>query len=242
MITRTLIPYEHEGTPLEGVMVADAACQVPRPGVLLVHEFTGLGEYVLAHADRLAAEGYAVFACDMYGAGIRPQNHSEASHHSRIYRGNRRLMRRRAQAGLTTLAASPFVDAAKLLALGFSFGGCTVLELARSGADLLGAASFYGYLNTPFPCSPGDIRGKLLVLHGAQDKVVPMDEIPTFAEEMERAGTDCRIMIYTDVGHGFSNETLVTDPSTGSAYCPKTAGRAWGTLLRFYAELLNEME
>ncbi|WP_147820822.1 dienelactone hydrolase family protein [Salidesulfovibrio onnuriiensis] len=239
MITRTPLAYVHDGTPLEGILVVDAATEAPRPGVLLVHEFMGIGEYVLVHADRLAAEGYAVLACDMYGKGVRPRDAAEASRYSRIYRQDRMLMRQRARAGLQALAQSPCADPNRLLALGFSFGGCAVLELARSGAPLLGSASFYGYLNTPHPCAKGKVQGSILVMHGVRDKVVPMEEIPVLAEEMRTAGVDCRIQLHTDAGHGFSNETLAEDPATGSAYCPKTAMRAWKALLCFYSELLT---
>lgn len=207
------------------------------PGVLLVHEFMGIGDYLLPHAEALAAEGYAVFMCDMYGADIRPGDSHEASHVARTYREDRQLMRHRGRAGLEKLSELPGVAPQSLLALGFSFGGCAVLELARSGADILGAASFYGYLDTPRPCAPGDVKAKLLVIHGVRDTVVSMTEVTDFADEMQNAQADCRIILHTAAGHGFSNETLGIDPVAPSAYCPVTAQRAWKSLLDFYSEL-----
>ena len=230
------LAYRHGQTPLQGVLIAPTGQSGPLPGVLLIHEFTGLGEYMLAHARALARAGYAVLCADMYGAGLRPKTREEALALARIHRVDRALMRERAAAGLSALAELDRVDAGRLFAAGFSFGGCAALELARAGAPLLAAASFYGYLNTTLPARPGSIRARMLVLHGARDKVVPAGEIPAFMEEMERAGTDYRLVVYANAGHAFSNPEAPDNPAEGSAYCPETARKAWGELLAFFAE------
>ncbi|WP_285906568.1 dienelactone hydrolase family protein [Pseudodesulfovibrio pelocollis] len=237
MITRTPLPYAHGPVRLMGRLVHDQtlARVAPLPGVLLVHEFTGPGEYMLPHAELLARHGYAVLLADMYGEDVRPGSRAEASATARIYRTDRQLMRHRARAGLDALAGLALVDPARLYAAGFSFGGCAALELARSGAPLLAAASFYGYLNTPLPCAAGDVKGRILVLHGVHDAVVPMAEIPVFEDEMRRAGVDFRVVTYPDAGHGFANAGQPADPSTGSWYCRKTCDAAWNAALAYFS-------
>lgn len=232
-ITRTPFLYRHGDSNLEGILARDESLPSLLPGVLLIHEFTGLTAPMLAHAERLAAEGYIVLAADMYGQGILPADAAEASRISRIYRNDRRLMRERATAGLRALAGFEGIRKDSLAVLGFSFGGCAALELARSGAELAAACSVYGYLNTPFPAVPGDVRCPVLALHGAQDKVVPMAEVAPFVEEMRDANVRCRMVIYTDAGHGFCNPTVQTDARTGSFYDPDIAERAWKDVLDF---------
>lgn len=233
MITHTPFPYRHDEAELEGILVHDEQHAGPLPSILLIHEFTGLGEYMFPHADRLARQGFTVLLADMYGRGLRPTDRQEASRLSHIYRDDRLFMRARAQAGFFALAGSSLVDYSQIFCMGFSFGGCAALELARSGADIRGTVSFYGYLNTSHPCIPGSIRGDLLVLHGALDKVVPMTELPVFEKEMTDAGVNYQLEIYPDAGHGFANAQLTNDPATGSWYCEKTATQAWQTTMDF---------
>ncbi len=237
-ITRVPLSYRHGSVELEGVLVRDESLSSPRPGVLLIHEFTGLTAPMLAHAERLAAEGYVVLAADMYGRGIRPADNAEASRVSRVYRNDRGLMRQRAAAGLAALAGVQGVREDALAILGFSFGGCAALELARSGAALAAACSVYGYLSTPLPALPGGVRCPVLALHGARDKVVPLADVAPFAEEMRDAGVQCRLVIYTDAGHGFCNPEVRADARSGSAYDPLVAERAWREILSFLESAL----
>ncbi len=232
-LTRVPLPYRHGDAALEGILVRDESLPSPSPGILLIHEFTGLTTVMLAHAERLAAEGYVVLAADMYGKGFLPTDAAEASRISRIYRNDRELMRERAAAGLLALAGVEGINPEALAVLGFSFGGCAALELARSGAELAAACSVYGYLNTPCPAAPGDVRCPVLALHGARDKVVPMADVAPFVEEMRDAGVRCRMVIYTDAGHGFCNPTVRTDARTGSFCAPDIADRAWKDVLDF---------
>ena len=214
MITRTTLPYFHDDIRLEGTFIRDNALPGPLPGIMLIHEFMGPGEYMIPHAERLARHGYDTLLCDMYGSRIRPKDKDEASRQARIYRQDRLLMRSRARAGLHVLKNHPEVDEARLFSLGFSFGGCASLELARSGENLSKAISFYGNLNTPLPSGPGEVKAGILVLHGAQDKIVAMDEIPVFEDEMHKAGADFQMVIFDDAGHGFANSTIAKDPQT----------------------------
>lgn len=237
MISSKLIIYNHNGVALEGTLVRDLERTGPLPGVLLIHEFTGPGKYMLPHAERLARAGYAVLICDMYGVGVRPSDSTEASATSRIYRDNRPLMRARARAGLDALRDLPQTDDHHHFVIGFSFGGCAALELLRSGAPVAGAVSFYGYLDTTHPCKPGTAQGRALVLHGAHDKVVPMSDLPYFEDEMRKAGVQYETVVYNDAGHGFANASHKKDPATGSWYCETTAEHAWERTLKFLGNL-----
>lgn len=236
MIVRTPIAYAHDTTTLDGLLIRDPSLPDPLPGVLLFHEFTGPGPYMLPHAERLAQAGYAAFLCDMYGKGIRPATKAEASTQSRIYRQDRLLMRARARAGIDALLALGQTMPDRLFALGFSFGGCAALELLRSGAPIAGAISFYGYLNTTHPCAPMDTHARALILHGAQDRVVPMAELPVFEKEMRTAGVEYELVVYEDAGHGFANTSHEKDTTTGSWYCKDTSAHAWARTLEFLAK------
>lgn len=231
MIHSCPLPYHHEDVELCGIKLHDPSHKGRRPGILMIHEFMGLGEYMLPHAERLARHGFVVLLADIYGKDVRPANKQEASAVSRIYRADRQLMRARANAGLTALTQIPEVNQNNLSCLGFSFGGCTALELARSGAPLRTTVSFYGYLNTPYPAT-SPLKGHVLVLHGAKDMVVPMDEVPIFEHEMRASKTDFNIKIYSDAGHGFANPQVETDDLRGTWYCEETAKNAWEEMIR----------
>lgn len=230
------LDYRHGETALQGVLVRGRDALRPNPAVLLIHEFMGIGGYLLPHADRLARAGFTVLICDMFGKEVRLQDPAQASRLSAPFKADRHLMRDRARAGLDALAAQDGVDTRQMFALGLSFGGCCALELARSGAPLAGTISIYGYLNTPFPARKHDIRGRVLVQHGMRDKVVSMAEVHAFCEEMHRAEADCRVTIHSDAGHGFCNRTVRPDPATGNAYCARTEQRVWTEIMNFLNE------
>lgn len=233
-ITSIPLRYTHETAEMEGTLFLPSA---PRGAVLLVHEFTGPGEYMFSHARRLADAGYIAFVCDMYGRSIRPATRDEASTTSRIYRNDRLLMRERVRAAFSALSRHSAVQGLAVAAIGFSFGGCAVLELARSGAPVAGVCSVYGYLQTTHPVPASTHKelpcGPILVLHGAHDKVVPLADVPPFVEEMRNAHMDCRTILYADAGHGFCHEGLVRNDTNGSWYCPRLAERAWQDIFSF---------
>jgi dienelactone hydrolase len=188
-------PYRHGDTVLEGYMAWDDAIQGRRPGVLVVHEWTGLGDYVKARARKLAAMGYVAFAVDMYGKDIRPKTPQEAATRAGIYKQDRALMRARALAGLELLRSNPLCDPKRVAAIGYCFGGTVVLEIARSGADVAGVVSFHGGLDTPTPADAKSIRCKVLVLHGGDDPHVPRKDVDAFEDEMRTVGVDWQLMV-----------------------------------------------
>ena len=203
-----VIAYTADNHALEGRLIRPHERGGASPGILVFHEFMGLGAYLNRHLQNLADLGYVVMAADMYGRGVRPGNATKALGYSRPLRANRQRMRQLAAAALACLRSLPFVDGEKIAAIGYSFGGCAALELARSGADLKAAVSVYGYLDAPLPAAPGTIKARLLVFHGLHDPVVPESELVAFRREMTAVGADSRVVVYADAGHGFCNRQM----------------------------------
>jgi dienelactone hydrolase len=238
-LKRQTVEYSHGDAVLEGYLVYDDAVRDRRPGVLVVHEWTGINENVKNHADAVAALGYVAFAADIYGKGIRPATTEEAAAQASIYKGDRRLMRERVRAGLDFLRNQPAVDAKRIAAIGYCFGGTTVLELARSGADVLGVVSFHGGLDTPDIGDARQIRAKVLVLHGADDPYEPKEKIDTFLKEMKDAGVDFQMIFYGGAVHSFTNPFAGNDPSKGAAYNEKVNKRSWEAMRFFLSEIFG---
>jgi dienelactone hydrolase len=232
------ITYKHGKIVLEGTLAYDDAVTDKRPGVIVVHEWKGPGPYVRRRVEQLAGLGYVALAIDMYGKGVRPATHEEAAKVSGIYRSDRKLMRDRARAGLDVLRKNPRVDPAKIAALGYCFGGTAALELARAGENLDGVVSFHGGLETPMPAGPGDIKAKILVLHGGDDSFVN-PHVPAFQDEMRRAGADWQMIVYGNAVHAFTVPEAGNDPSKGTAYDEKADQRSWQAMRLFLEEVFR---
>jgi dienelactone hydrolase len=229
--------YRHNGVVLQGYFAYDDSIRGKRPGVLIIHEWTGLGDYVKGRARQLAAEGYVAFAMDMYGKGIRPTTAEEAGAQAGIYRSNHRLMRERAAVSLDQLKAHRLTDPARVAAIGYCFGGGAALELARSGADLSGVVSLHGNLDTPNPDDARNIKAKVLVLHGADDPFVPKKVVDAFQEEMRNAGVDWQLVLYGNAVHAFTNPDSGNDNSRGAAYNERADKRSYRAMIDFFNEI-----
>ncbi len=234
-----IITYNHGEVELEGFMAWDDSDSGKRPGILVIHEWTGLNDYSKMRCQQLAEMGYVAFAVDMYGKGVRPQSSNEASKQAGIYRGNRNLMRQRVAAGLDVLVNNELCDRYRVAAIGYCFGGGTALELARSGAEIAGVVSFHGNLDTPDPEIAENIRCKILVCHGAIDPHVPDDQVAAFFEEMSTAGVDFQFIAYSGAVHAFTNAGAGNDPSKGAAYSESADKRSWQHMKIFFAELFE---
>lgn len=234
------VEYRHGDAVLEGYLAwDDAAPAGRRPGVLVVHEWKGLGDYAKSRADQLAALGYVAFAVDMYGKGVYAKTHEEAGRLAGIYRQDRRLMRDRIRAGLEALRTQPQVDDTRIAAIGYCFGGTTVLELARSGADIRGVVSFHGGLSTPHPHDARQIKARLLVNHGDEDRFTSAADLEAFREEMRQAGVDWQLIIYGGAVHSFTVPTAGDDKSTGVAYNAAADRRSWAAMRAFLADIFK---
>lgn len=235
-IKTEIIEYKDGDTILEGIVVYDSKLAAKRPGVLVIHEWTGIGPHVKKSAEKLAAMGYTAFAADIYGKGVRPSL-KDAPTVSGKYKNDRALLRRRAKAGLDALAKHKTVDSKRLAAIGYCFGGTTALELGRSGAPLRGLVSFHGGLDTPNLSDAKNIKGKVLVLHGAYDPYVPAKQLATFEKEMTDAKVDWELTKYANAVHSFTNPEAGNDNSKGAAYNSQADKRSWEDMKDFLQEI-----
>lgn len=237
---KDVVEYKHGDTVLEGYLVYDDATTGKRPGVLVVHEWYGHNPYARMRAEKLAKLGYVAFSLDMYGKGVQAKDPQEAAKLAGIYKGDRKLMRARAQAGLEQLRKHPQVDAKRIAAIGYCFGGTTVLELARGGADVAGVVSFHGGLDTPNVEDAKNIKSRVLVLHGADDPFVPAAQVAAFEDEMRKAGVDWELVMYGDAVHSFTNPGAGNDKSRGAAYNAKADQRSWEAMKTFFNEIFQK--
>lgn len=231
------VDYHQGGAVLQGYLAYDDSFPGLRPAVLVFHHWMGIDQYIRDRTDQLARMGYVAFAGDIYGKGVRPANSTEAAAQSAKYRADRPLLRKRAQAALDTLRLIPRVDVKRIAAIGHCFGGGVALELARSGADIAGVASFHGTLDTPHPEDAKNIRAKVLVMQGTDDPVAPIKAIGDLEDEMRGGGVDYQINLYGGAVHSFTQPMAGNDPKTGNAYNPEADRRSWQAMKDFFAEL-----
>ncbi|MEE9117694.1 MAG: dienelactone hydrolase family protein, partial [Calditrichia bacterium] len=168
-VKNELITYKDGDVELEGYLAYDKILKSVRGGVLLVHNANGRDEFIQERAEELAKIGYVVFALDMYGKGIVAKDEDEEQELTAKFLGeDRQLMRERARKGLEILSQQNKVDQNRLAAVGYGFGGTTVLELARSGANITAAINFFGALSTPTPEDAKNIKGAVMILLGSE--------------------------------------------------------------------------
>jgi dienelactone hydrolase len=198
------IDYKQGNTSLAGYLVYDDAVQGRRPGVLMIHDRSGFSEGTLADAEMIAKLGYVVFAEDIFGKGIVPKSVPEMMETIAIYDKDRPLMRARALAGFDVLKAQPMVDPAKLASVGYCFGGTVGIELIETGAPLLGFISVHGAFRDFAPEAAKNIKGRVLILHGAEDPVAPVDELNRVISQLRAAKVDFEVNLYSGAAHGFT--------------------------------------
>lgn len=238
-IKTELIEYKQGSTVLEGYLAYDTANATGKhPGIVVVHDWMGMGPFTKDRAEQLAKMGYVAFAADIYGKKLRPKDPKEAGEAAGKFKSDRGLLRKRAQAALDVLKKQSNVDAGKLGVMGYCFGGTTALELARSGADLKAVVSFHGGLDTPNPADAKKIKGKVLVMHGADDPFVPADQVKAFEDEMRAGGIDWELIKYSKAVHAFAVPGAGNDPSKGAAYNAEADKRSWQAMQNFLTEVL----
>jgi dienelactone hydrolase len=230
------IHYMDGDTPLTGVLVCDEASPDRRPGVLVVHGGAGLDAHAEGRARQLAECGYVVFACDMYGDGVAGDRQRIMARISEL-RADRAALCARAQAGIDVLASHPQVDG-RVAAVGYCFGGMTVLELARNSTELAGVVSVHGSLSTTRPAEPGSVKARILVCHGAQDPHRPPPQVAAFVEEMNQASADWQLIVYGGAMHGFMHETA-TGQTPGVRYHALSDARSSAAMRSFFVELFD---
>lgn len=231
------IEYQLDGITFHGHLARPSGNGSRRPGVLVGPEWWGLNPYARRRAEQLAALGYVALAIDMYGEGKVTSDAATASGLAGTTRTGP-LGRRRSARALEWLQAHPSVRPDRVAGVGFCFGGSVMLELARSGAELRGVASFHGSLATPLPAERGVLRAAVLVLHGAEDPYVTDEEVLTFRNEMRAAGADWRICLLGGAVHSFSNPEADAAGLPGLAYHAASERRGWQTFVNFLQDVL----
>lgn len=236
MITKT-IDYQDGDTQLEGYLAYNET-GAPLPAVLVAHDWSGRREFACKAAERVAALGYAGFALDMYGKGIFGRDGDTEGNAVLMnpYASDRMLLRRRIKTALNAVRELPQVDAARIAAMGYCFGGMCVLELARSGADVTGVISIHGIL-APDNVANEKISAKVLCLHGHDDPMVPPEQVLAFEKEMTEAGVDWQMHVYGGTMHAFTNP-VANNPDFGTVYKEVAEKRAYQSVANFFGELL----
>ena len=234
------VPYTAaDGTRLVGYHAWDDAISGPRPGVIVVHEWWGLNDYAKRRARDLAALGYSALAVDMYGDGRNTQHPDDAKAFMNAALADPAIPKARFQAGLDLLKAQPQTDPARLAAIGYCFGGKVVLYMARQGLPLAAVVSFHGALVTATPATPGSVKAKVLVEHGAADSFITAEQIAAFKAEMDQAGADYRFVELPGAKHGFSNPDADAHKGHGLdlGYQKEADERSWADMQALFKDV-----
>jgi len=226
--TGNMVAYEVEGEPFEGYFISPSP---KSPLILLIHDWDGLTDYEVKRANMLADIGYAVFAADLFGAGVRPTEMKDKRQHTGELYKDREKMRTLLYGALET-AKSRGVNVHNAVAMGYCFGGAAVLEFARSGADLKGFVTFHGGLNTPAVQDYSKTKGKLLILHGTADTNITMDQFAKLARELEEKGISHEMITYSGAPHAFT-------VFGSKRYREDADKKSWKRFTEFLAETLN---
>lgn len=234
------VTYAHEGVTFKGFLAWDDAKQGKRPGILVVHEWWGLDEYARERAKQLAKLGYVAFACDMYGAGKATKHPQEAGQMAGEVRKNIKTWQGRAQAGLKVLQDHELVDVSKLAAIGYCFGGSTVLQLAYLGAEVRAVVSFHGAVQVPDETQAPQIKAKILFCHGALDTFIPEAQIQQMRQALDNAKADYQVVYYGGAVHSFTVPDADKAGNKGIAYQAEADKRSWQHMLMLFAEVFGE--
>jgi len=222
------VTYQVNGQSYEGYYInpSDQA-----PFVLLIHDWDGLTDYEVKRANMLADLGYAVFALDLFGAGVRPTEVKDKRQHTGELYKNRDKMRALMKGALDT-AKNRGANIENAVAMGYCFGGAAVLELARSGVDLKGFATFHGGLKTPQGQNYTKTRGEILIMHGSADTAITMDQFADLAKELESTGISHEMITYGGAQHAFT-------VFGGKRYQETADEKSWKRFTEFLADTLK---
>jgi len=236
-IQERLIEYDCDGVTLEGYLAWDPD-RGAAPAVAIAHAWAGRTPFEEGKARALAEQGYVGFALDMYGKGVRGNSTEENQALLAPFLEDRDLVARRMHRAVEVLREQAEVDAQRVAAMGFCFGGLCVLDLARSGSDVLGVVSFHGLFTPPGNAgdAPRPIRSKVLCLHGWDDPMAQPDSVLELAKEMTAAGADWQLFAYGNTLHAFTNPEA-NDPDFGTVYNDDADRRSHQALKNFLEEI-----
>lgn len=236
VVTKT-VSYKDGDTELEGYLAYDDAKDGVRPGVMVVHEWWGLNEDAKRRTVMLAELGYVAFAADMYGKGVMAKDAKEAGKLAGSVRANKSTWMKRAKLGLDQLTAVKGVDPKQLAAIGYCFGGSTVLNMALEGMDLQAVASFHGALPTDFTVEQAKkAKATLLIAHGAKDAFIKDEVIHKFRATLDEAGTDYLFIYYANAVHSFTVPDAGKAMVPGLGYQAEADRRSWAHMRLLFNE------
>jgi dienelactone hydrolase len=235
--TQTL-EYKDGDATLKGYLAFDDAQQGKRPGVLVVPEWWGVNNYVKSRAEQLAKLGYVALVADIYGDGFVTTDPKVAGKRAGEAK-EAGWLRSRGKLAIEQLRKNEHADPQNVAAIGYCFGGATVLELARAGEDLKGVVSFHGSLDTKQPAQPGQVKPKILVLHGAADPFVPPEQLEAFEREMKDAKADYNVVKYEGAQHAFTNPDVDKVGLDGAKYNKAADEQSWQAMQQFFREIFE---
>ncbi|WP_347329504.1 dienelactone hydrolase family protein [Marinimicrobium locisalis] len=236
------IDYTVNGETFTGYLAYDDRIEGERPGVLVVHEWWGHGDYVRKRADMLAELGYTAFALDMYGSGKYAEHPSKANEFMQGVMSNKSAAEQRFRKALSVLREQPMVEGDDIAAIGYCFGGAVVLHMARSGIDLDGVVSYHGMLSSETPAQPGDIQADVLVFTGEADPMVPAEQVKAFKQEMRSANADFKVHSYPGAKHAFTNPAATEAGKQHElplAYDPEADADSWHKTQQFFNRIFD---
>ena len=228
------VTYRDGGDQLTGYLYWNDAVEGKRPGVLVVHEWWGLDDYAKGRAEQLAELGYVAFAVDMYGGNKVTSHPAQAGEWMQATVSNLEGWRRRALKGLDKLRSLAITDDSRLAAIGYCFGGATVMQLAYSGADLDAVVSFHGSLPLPNGGEAQNIKGRVVIEHGNADAFIPAERVDAFKSAMNQAGVDMVFNGYDGARHGFTNPDAGTFGLDNLKYDEAADEASWRSMLQTF--------
>jgi dienelactone hydrolase len=237
------VEYKAQDVVMKGYLAYDESIKGKRPGVLVVHEWWGVNDYIRRRGRMLAELGYVALALDMYGEGKQAMHPTDAGKFSSELMQNFDVSKARFLAAMDFLKQQGMVDPTRVAAIGYCFGGGVVLNMARQGVDLKGVASFHGSLKAVKPAQPGVVKAKILVLHGADDKFIPQDQIDAFKQEMKTAGADYEFISYPGALHSFTNPDADENAkkfNMAIGYNSDADRKSWDELKKFLGTILGK--
>jgi dienelactone hydrolase len=232
------VEYKDGDQTLKGFLAYDDAAQGKRPGVVVIHEWWGINDYIQSRCKQLAELGYIAFAGDIYGDGFNTAD-PKVAQQKMTEAVNKGWRRSRGQLAIDQLKKDPHVDPYNVAAIGYCFGGATVLEMARAGDELKGVVSFHGLLSTDQPAEKGKVKAKVLALNGMADPFVPKEQIDAFQKEMDVAGVDVKIVNYPGAKHAFTNPNADKVGMDAIAYNKEADQKSWEEMKAFFATLFG---
>ena len=231
------VSYQDGETKLTGYVFWDDSIEGKRPGVLVVHAWWGLNDYAKRRATMLAEMGYVAFALDMYGDGKVTTHPAQAQEWATATTATVGAWRQRAMKGLEQLSANSLTDTNRLAAIGYCFGGTTVLQLAYAGADLKGVVSFHGSLPLPTPDEVAKIKGKVLIEHGNDDAFIPPEWVEAFKTAMNDSGAALTFHGHDGARHGFTNPNADNHGIENLKYNKAADEASWKSMQMLFSEI-----